>query len=30
MIYQHFINYKEDAPDKILQTIMKERTISGA
>jgi NADPH-dependent 7-cyano-7-deazaguanine reductase QueF len=30
MIYQYFTNYKEDAPDKILQTILKPRTISSA
>jgi transposase-like protein len=30
MIYQYFKNYKEDAPDKILQTILKLRTISDA
>jgi transposase-like protein len=30
MICQYFVNYKEDAPDKILQTIMKQCTALGA
>jgi len=30
MIYQYFFNYKEDAPDKILQTILKQCTISSS
>jgi transposase-like protein len=30
MIYQYFMNYKEDAADEILKTILKPCTISGA